>query len=87
MQCFPWAQTKPSALPVIDQIVAFVGKLEIDQVAPWSISSFPTNATIWSITGRADGFVCSDVKALFMEAQRADNGRMTQTEKRLDDFP
>ncbi|MCY8091142.1 WD40/YVTN/BNR-like repeat-containing protein [Bacillus haynesii] len=33
-----------------------------DQGATWSISSFPTNATIWSITGRTDGFVCAHGK-------------------------
>lgn len=33
-----------------------------DQGATWSISSFPTNATIWSITGTTDGFVCAHGK-------------------------
>lgn len=33
-----------------------------DQGMTWSLSSFPTNVTIWSITGRKDGFVCAHGK-------------------------
>ncbi|MFP3325883.1 exo-alpha-sialidase, partial [Planococcus sp. SIMBA_160] len=28
----------------------------------WALSSFPTNAVVWSITGRKDGFVCAHGK-------------------------
>ncbi|KKB72324.1 MULTISPECIES: WD40/YVTN/BNR-like repeat-containing protein [Bacillus] len=33
-----------------------------DDGETWTMSSFPTNATIWSITGRSDGFVCAHGK-------------------------
>ncbi|MGE6631194.1 WD40/YVTN/BNR-like repeat-containing protein [Bacillus sp. NPDC077027] len=33
-----------------------------DQGATWAMSSFPTNAVIWSITGNDDGFVCAHGK-------------------------
>ncbi|MGR3285693.1 WD40/YVTN/BNR-like repeat-containing protein [Bacillus sonorensis] len=33
-----------------------------DEGESWTMSSFPTNATIWSITGSNDGFVCAHGK-------------------------
>lgn len=33
-----------------------------DEGKSWTMSSFPTNATVWSITGRNDGFVCAHGK-------------------------
>ncbi|OEI74011.1 hypothetical protein BG616_07270 [Bacillus subtilis] len=33
-----------------------------DEGNTWTMSSFPTNATVWAITGRNDGFVCAHGK-------------------------
>lgn len=33
-----------------------------DEGKTWTMSSFPTNATVWAITGRNDGFVCAHGK-------------------------
>ncbi|MCY8909956.1 exo-alpha-sialidase [Bacillus atrophaeus] len=33
-----------------------------DQGRSWTMSSFPTNATVWAITGQKDGFVCAHGK-------------------------
>lgn len=33
-----------------------------DEGHTWALSSFPTNAVVWSITGRKDGFVCAHGK-------------------------
>lgn len=33
-----------------------------DEGKTWTMSSFPTNATVWAITGRNNGFVCAHGK-------------------------